>query len=423
MFTERLRQIGEWAAFLSLGVLFAVGALTTVIGLAQGEAVSALPGLALMALVIAATVNTPYILMAVFNRAAIHGPRPVAQQARELHKSLFVADLHADTMMWRRDFLEKNRLGHIDLPRMREGNLALEVFTATTKAPVGMNFISTPDTFNMLTPLAVLQGWPRRTWGSLKERALYMAERLDGYAAASGGAFQVIRTREQLEHYVTSRETGSCRAAGVLGIQGAHCFEGRLENIDEMLRAGFRMVGLTHFFDNEVGGSAHGVRKGGLTDFGTAAVQRMEALEMIVDLAHAAPALIDDVLAMATRPVVASHTGPKGVYDTNRTISDAHIRTIAATGGLVGLGFWRDAVGPGGIDAIVRAVKYSVEVAGEDHVALGSDYDGMINAPFDSAALPLLTEALLNSGLPENVIRKVMGENVLRLLRACLPSA
>ena len=423
VFTERIRQAGEWAAFVVLFLLFVWGIWLAAVGALQGDAARILSGVALLACVAASTAATPYILMAVFNRAQIHGPLTVSERAGALHETLVVADLHADTMMWRRDFLKKNGLGHVDLPRMIEGNLAIEVFTATTKAPVGMNFVSTPDTLNMLTSLAVLQGWPRTTWTSLRDRALYMAQRLDQFAAASGGAFQVIRTRGELERYLAQRPTGPCRAAGVLGIQGAHCFEGRLEEVDAMFAAGFRLAGLTHFFDNNVGGSAHGVQKGGLTDFGRAVIHRMESLGMVVDLAHASPRVIDEVLDMATRPPIISHTGPKGILDTSRTISDAHIRAVADKEGLIGIGFWRDAVGPGGVAAIVRAIRYVSDLVGDERVTLGSDYDGMINAPFDAAALPLLTEAILESGLPEQAIRNVMGGNVVRFLTRALPQA
>src|SRR5690606_9614838 len=99
--------------------------------------------------------------------------------------------------------------------------------------------------------------------------------------------------------------------------------EGRLENIDRMYDAGFRIMGLTHFFDNEVGGSAHGLEKGGLTPFGRRVIGRLEEKKMLVDLAHASRALIDDVLNMAERPVLVSHTGVEGTCPGPRNLTDA----------------------------------------------------------------------------------------------------
>ncbi len=421
--SEQVRRWGEWAAFALLGLGYLAGPGLLVFAALRHDVTLGATAVAAILVMAVLTAKAPAIVMVAFNRSRMRPPYRVSEDAARLHETLFVADLHADTMMWFCDFLQRNRRGHIDLPRMIEGNAALEVFTATTRTPLGMNFDATSDTLDMLTPLVVLQGWPRESWTSLRARALYSAQRLRGYAQASNGSFRIIENRDQLDAYVDERRNGRRIAAGILGIQGAQCLEESLENLDLLFAAGFRLVGLTHFFDNEVGGSAHGVRKGGLTPFGREVIRRMIALGMVIDLAHASPALIDDVLATAPGPVIASHTGPKGIHNTNRTLSDKHLRAIAATGGVTGIGFWRDAVGPGGIDAIVRAIRYAADVAGDAHVALGSDYDGMTVAPFDISGLPLLTEALLRAGFAENSIRRVMGENVLRVFRACLPQA
>src|SRR5439155_6407805 len=101
--------------------------------------------------------------------------------------------------------------------------------------------------------------------------------------------------------------------------------------------AGFRMMSPAHFFDNEFGGSAHGVSKGGLTGRGREMIARMEARSMLVDVSHASIETIDDVLSLASRPVVASHTGVSGTCDSVRNLSDDHLRGIAATGGVIGI--------------------------------------------------------------------------------------
>jgi len=152
-------------------------------------------------------------------------------------------------------------------------------------------------------------------------------------------------------------------------------------------------------------------------------VARMVAKGMVLDLAHASAATIDDALAIATRPVVASHTGVKGVCDNSRNLSDAHLQGIAATGGVVGIGFWDTASGGKEPEWIARSIAYAVERIGAEHVGLGSDWDGAVAVPFDAANLVILTEALLRVGLDEATIRLVMGENVLRVLGAVLPGA
>jgi len=207
----------------------------------------------------------------------------------------------------------------------------------------------------------------------------------------------------------------------LLGIEGAHALDGRLENVDVLFDAGFRMMSPSHFFDNDIGGSAHGVEKYGLTELGKNVIRRMESKGMLVDLAHASSNTIDDVLAIATRPVVVSHTGVKGTCDNQRNLSDDQLKQIAATGGVVGIGFWDTAVCGRDAAAIAKAIRYSVDLIGVDHVALGSDFDGSITAPFDASAEALVTEALLDQNFTDEEIGKIMGGNVLRVLSDNLP--
>ena len=183
------------------------------------------------------------------------------------------------------------------------------------------------------------------------------------------------------------------------------------------------MISPAHFFDTAYGGSAHGLDKGGLTGLGRELVREMEARGVIVDIAHASAATIDDVVGLASRPVVASHTGVRATADNGRNLTDDQLRGIAATGGLVGIGFWDTATGGRDAASIARAIAHAVGVIGPEHVGLGSDWDGAVPVPFDAAGLPTLTEALLDAGLEEATIRAVMGENALRLFAAVLPPA
>lgn len=170
------------------------------------------------------------------------------------------------------------------------------------------------------------------------------------------------------------------------------------------------------YFDNKVGGSSTGEAKGGLTEFGRKVIQRAEELGMVIDLAHASPALIEEVSGVITHPVVASHTGVRGTCDNPRNLSDESVRSIAKAGGVVGIGFWATAVCGVNEEAIVRAIRYTSDLVGVEHVALGSDFDGAIETPFDVTGIARITEALLENGFPEKEIRMVMGENTLRVL-------
>jgi membrane dipeptidase len=196
----------------------------------------------------------------------------------------------------------------------------------------------------------------------------------------------------------------------------------RLANLDRLYDAGVRMIGLAHFFDNTFAGSAHGAGKGGLTDAGRALVRRMEEKRILVDLSHASARTIDDVLDMAGRPVVVSHTGVKGTCDNQRNLSDEQLRRIARNGDLVGIGYWKFAVCGEDAPAIARAIRHAASVVGIDHVALGSDYDGAVTVPFDVSGVVLVTQALLDVGFGTEDIARIMGGNAVAFLAANLPA-
>ncbi len=346
---------------------------------------------------------------------------PVSDEAREIHRRLFVADLHCDALLWNRDLLERGSHGHVDLPRLVEGNVALQVFSAVSKVPLIPRHTRNSDRSDGMTLQVVAQRWPRRTWSSLAERALFQADRLGELAAGSQGRLAVVRSAADLEQFARRRRERPATVAGVLLLEGLHALEGDVENLDRMFEAGYRIVGLVHMFDNAVGGSMHGLEKGGLTDFGRRVVRRIDRLGMIVDLAHASTRLIEDVLEATARAVIVSHTGVKGTCDTPRKLTDDEVRLIASSGGVIGIGFWKMAVCGTDPAAITRSIRYVADLAGVDHVSLGSDFDGAVRTPFDSAGLVHLTQALLDAGFDDGDVAKIMGDNAFRLLSEALP--
>lgn len=344
-----------------------------------------------------------------------------SQRARDLHRSLNVADLHADSLLWGRDLLARNSRGQVDIPRLIDGNVALQVFSMPTKTPRGLNIQRNTGDSDQIFWLALAQRWPISAWNSLTERALYQAGRLQNMAEHSQGRFVLIRSSQDLSLYLQRRQNDKAIAAGILSIEGAHALDGRLDNLARLYDAGYRMISVAHFFDNEFGGSSAGVKKDGLTEKGRELIAQMERKRIIVDLAHSSNQTIDDVLAIASRAVVVSHTGVKGTCDNNRNLSDAQIRAIAQRGGIIGIGYWSTATCGRDAHAIARALKHAAAVGGVEHIALGSDFDGAIEAPFDAEGVVHVTDALLNEGFTEREIRLVMGENVLRFMRENLP--
>jgi microsomal dipeptidase-like Zn-dependent dipeptidase len=347
-----------------------------------------------------------------------HDPYPVTAEGAAFHDTLLIGDWHADTLLWKRDPLERSDRGHVDIPRLIEGNVTLQVFTAVTKSPSGQNYEeNSAETFDNITLLAVGQLWPPRTWNSLLERALYQAERLRDAANRSGGHLRLIRTEKDLDAVLALRDAGEEVVGGVLGIEGAHPLEGEIANLDRLEAAGYRLIGLHHFFDNELGGSLHGVGDAGLTDFGRQVVKEVAARGMILDLAHSSPQVARDVIEMTDMPLVVSHTGIRSHCDTKRNYPDDLMQAIAATGGVIGIGYWEDVTCDDSPLGVARTIQAAIDLVGEDHVALGSDYDGTVTTGFDTAELAALTQAMLDIGLTEAQIRKVAGGNMVRVLR------
>ena len=356
------------------------------------------------------------------NNVIAHDPYPVSDAGAALHADLIIGDWHADSLLWNRDLTERGNYGQVDLPRLTEGNVAVQIFTAVTKSPAGQNYDeNSSDALDNITLLAIGQLWPPRTWNSLLERALYQSEKLHAFAENAPDQLYIVTTKTELDAVIAERATGSQVTAGLLGIEGGHPLEGELANMDVLYAAGYRLIGLQHFFDNELGGSLHGTGNHGLTEFGKQVVEKAAADGWIIDLAHSSEQVARDVLAMADAPIVVSHGGLHGHCPVKRNFPDALMRQIAETGGVIGMGYWADVVcgdiTPAGIaDMIVAAIA----AVGEDHVSLGSDFDGSVETAFDTSELPALTTALLNRGLDDDTIAKVMGGNMLRVLRARL---
>jgi len=321
-------------------------------------------------------------------------------EARALHEAHPAIDLHADTLMWTRwtgyDLHRRHSPplpraalgGHVDLPRLREGGVGAQFFGLVS------------------LPIARSEHGLARSIDVLEEAIHRKPHDL-----------RLVRTASEIEE---CRRTGA--VAALLGIEGAHALEGKLDRLNDFARRGVRYLGLLHFSANEAGFPAYGRgrRDGdGLTRWGTELIERCEALGVIVDLAHMNRRGFLDACAAATKPLIVSHTGVLGVYAHWRNIDDDQLRAAANTGGCVGVIFCPRFVGGDGLDPVVAHLKHILDVAGEDAPALGSDWDGFIvptKALQDPTGLPLLTDALLRAGISERVIGKILRGNAMRVL-------
>lgn len=340
-------------------------------------------------------------------------------------------DMHADITARLPD-------GHIDVPRMREGGLTAAFFSIWVDARYGP--------------------------GTAFQRALSLI-----------GTVQTLAdTNPEVELATNATEVRAVVARGhiaaLMGVEGGHAIENSLEKLDSLYQLGVRYMTLTWNNGNEwAGSSTDPSRQGGLTAFGRRVVQRMNELGMLVDVSHVSDATFRDVLATSTRPVIASHSSCRALSHHPRNLTDAQLRSIARNGGVVGINFYpvflddhfreqyeelrhrlrpeidsiraRYRGRPGesafevdkfvgeraesldvpSIDRLVDHIDHAVQVMGIDHVALGSDFDGIsvLPAPMkDATSLPELVRALEARGYSDGDVRKILGENFLRVLTA-----
>ncbi len=292
-----------------------------------------------------------------------------------------------------RDLLERGDEGHVDYPRLKEGGFGCQTLAVFVED------------------------------GKLARAAEYTHEcfdRLESYAA-----------REPLfRRALTASDVERAKADGavsfLMSIEGGEAIRGSVDELRAFHARGVRMLGLTWNRRNELARGVRAPGTDGLTDAGRKVVKEMEKLGMIVDVSHLSDAALDDVLAIAERPLVATHSNARAVFADDRNLDDARIEAIAKTGGLVGLTFVPPflSADPNAdmMEALLDHVDRVVAVAGVDHAGFGSDFDGYdwkVNAPIKNAAeYPLIARALSDRGYSREDVAKIMGGNWLRVLRA-----
>lgn len=356
------------------------------------------------------------------NPVKAHQAYTVSAEAQALHDSLVVGDWHADTLLWNRDIAKQHDYSHVDIPRLQAGNVSLQMFTTVTKSPSGLNYDENSAAANDdITLLALVQAWPIRTWHSLTQRALFQAQKLHRFEKENSNDLMIIKSKSDLETFRQRRVNNANLVGGLIGTEGSHALDGKLENVQTLFDAGFRMMSLQHFFDNKLGASLHGVSQAGITQFGRDVVAKMSELNIVLDVSHSSEKVVSDVLDFYSKPIVVSHTGFKGHCDTARNISDELMLRIAEGGGLIAVGYWHGAICGEDPKAVVGAMKYGMALVGEDHISLGSDFDGTVTTAFDTSELAALTQEMLNAGFTETQIRKIMGENMQQFLAEQLP--
>ena len=327
----------------------------------------------------------------------------VSDEARELHERSLVIDLHTDSLiavrMLKLDYTERHEPPegmqpwklHTDLPRLREGGVDAVFYGIVTH------------------PLPL---------GAFK-RALRNIEFAKSQFEKPGISF--CGSAQDIEGARARGETGA-----LMGLEGFHMLSGEPGRLEELYRLGIRYAGMAHFTSNAFAvSSADKLRKHArLNTRGFEALELCESLGMLVDLAHVHTDIINEVCLRTNNPVIVSHGAASGVRATFRNLTDRDIKSIASTGGVIGLIYASEWLAPHGsrpaLPVVVDHADYIKRLVGSEHLALGSDWDGLISAPLGMRGaedLPALTQLFLERGYTHEEVAGILGGNFMRVFK------
>ncbi|RKU26017.1 peptidase [Candidatus Poribacteria bacterium] len=227
----------------------------------------------------------------------------------------------------------------------------------------------------------------------------------------------------------TGTDIRAAKSAGklacILAIENSEGVERSLNILRSLYCLGVRSIGLTHNPNTWVStGIDEGETGGGLTKFGIALVNEMNSLGILVDVSHISERGFWDVLDISSKPIIASHSNCKTLCNHPRNLTNEQLKAITANDGVVGITFvsgfitedgWRN---PPPFAKLLNHVEYAIDVAGIDHVGIGSDFDGGGDLLKDATEYPKITEGLIDRGYSDEEIQKVMGGNHLRVFEA-----
>ncbi len=341
----------------------------------------------------------------------------VSAEAMALHRECLVLDLHIDTLLWARllgydiGARHRNRLPtspfgyHLDLPRAADGGL--------DSAVLGLVINPREVHRELIAPLRLL-AWLEKQRGI--EQTLASLDLLDSATQLHPERLVFARSASDIR-----RAFAEGKFAGLVCLEGAHGIEGSLDHLREAHRRGLRMLGIVHFQANEAGYpmTVRAFADRGLTPFGRDLLAELERLCIVADLAHLNGPGVDDALRVMKSPFVVSHTACRALHDHPRNLTDDQIRRIADAGAVIGIAVGRGFVGAGGLERYVDHIEHVIRVGGAEAAALGSDFDGLVvpvSALPDVSAFPRVTQLLLARGHAPEVVRRVLGENALRVL-------
>jgi len=356
--------------------------------------------------------------------------------ARKLMAESVGIDSHIDTIqrvMMGEDLGKRHDAGHADFPRLREGEMHAAFFA--------------------LWAHVFFRG------AEAVRRTLDLRDAMQSVLDEHADQIELATTASDIERIVKAH-----KIAALLTIEGGHSIDHDLHVLRTYYRLGIRSMTLTHARNTNWADSASDTpANNGLTDFGRDVVHEMNRLGMIVDLAHVSDKTFYDALAVTTKPVIVSHSSMRAISNVPRNVSDEMLRALAKNGGVIGINFGMGFIHPKDAEVLRSAtdteaeapllngqaldeyaaenaqklfgkratvvatvedvadhIEHAVKVAGIDHVGIGSDFDGIAgtaNGLEDVSKMPSLIAALLNRGYGESELKKLLGQNHLRVIR------
>ncbi|MBI5471310.1 MAG: membrane dipeptidase [Ignavibacteriae bacterium] len=314
-----------------------------------------------------------------------------------IHRRAFLIDLHNDVMeiaVGGYQLGVRHTTNHSDLPRFFDGGVDAQMFAI----------------------------WPSPTQfpSAGYARSIQMIDSFDVQVTRNAPLFAQARTSAEIEQVAASG-----KMVGILGVEGGHAIEDNLNKLIALYQRGARYLTITWNNSTSWATAAADAQSAtrGLSEFGRQVIRTMDSLGMIIDVSHTGIKTIEDILQTSTKPIIASHSGARALRNHYRNLTDAQLTAIAQRGGVVGVVFYPpflSASSTVNIDTVIRHIDYIKNLVGIDHVALGSDFDGIEVTPVgleNVTKFPSLTLALLRRGYTSTDVKKILGENYMRVFR------
>jgi membrane dipeptidase len=356
--------------------------------------------------------------------------------ARKLLAEAVGIDSHIDTIqrvVIGEDLGIRSDAGHVDLPRLREGGIHAPFFAFWV-----------PVFFRGAEAV---------------RRTLDLRDAMESVLDAHKDEIELATTAADIRRIVKTR-----KIAAFLTLEGGHAIDDDLRVLRTYYRLGIRSMTLTHARNNNwADSSTDKPVHNGLTDFGKEVVREMNRLGMLIDLAHVSDKTFYDALAVTNKPVIVSHSSMRAISNVPRNVSDDMLRALTRNGGVIGINFGMGFINPRDVEALRSAteteaeappltgkaldeyavenaqklfgkrtkvvattedvadhIDHAVNIAGIEHVGIGSDFDGIsstVNGLEDVSKMPALVAVLLKRGYAESDLKKILGENTLRVVR------